>query len=312
MEIDPNSIAVCTTTFYPKWFMERDTVPSLLAKGDRGLAEHKIRGELAMQTATDVLRQGYQLILVDGAQGSDFQRAMAATDIPFIQEEGRGMSASRRQAFNEAYSRPDVQACVWIEPEKTDMVNHIPECVAPILSSDTEMVVPARKEQGWDSLPTYQGVSEMFGNRIFNEKLHRSGLLPEEEELDVYFGPRVYSAKESVRETMLELINRQYSFDKKNDDVHAAVNPGSYSEATFFPVAAALNEDLSVKSVPVNFKYPFDQKTLEEFPAFAEGENGYAQKRKRQLTGILTELVNYLRSIGKLSGKNRLNRKPTE
>lgn len=310
MEIDPQSIAVCTTTFYKDWFEGNADKYQLLRNEDQKLAEGKIRGDIALETAQSILRSGYQLILVDGAKGSAFQKELKRLGIPFMQEKGKGMSASRVQAFNEAFSRPKIQVCGWMEPEKACLVEEIDKCAAPILSGETQIVIPERQERGWGSLPGYQRDSERKGNEIYNDKLHRSGLLPKEESLDVYFGPRFYSAMEPFRDLMRQILNSQYSFDK-NDNIplHATVNPGAYSEATFFPIPAALNNGLAVKSVPVDFAYIGIQKRLEECPAFANGPNGYIKKRSVQQTGILTEHVNYLRSIGRLSGNNRLRRK---
>ncbi len=309
--MNPRQIAVCTTTFYPSWQPGFVDTEQLLKKGDRAVAESKIRGDLALETVHAILRKGYALALVDGANGSAFQQALTEQGIPFAEEAARGMSASRRQAFDMAYGDPNIQAVVWMEPEKVGMVEEIEHCAEPILCDKAAIVIPGRTEAGWGSLPTYQRDSEREGDRVFNDKLHRAGLLPKTEELDVYFGPRIYSAKEGCRAQLLDILHRRYSFTKRPEvPLHAVVNPGSYSEATFFPPVAALQEGLVVQSVPTNFVYPEQQRILEEHPPFAEGQNGYRTKRKAQLVGILTELVNYLRSIGRMTGDSRLERLP--
>lgn len=303
--MEAKEIAICTTTFYKQWFPGHADVQKLLA-GDRAAAEGKIRGDLALETVQAVLQKGYKLVLIDGAAGSAFQEELARLGIPFQQERARGMSASRVQAFDEAYGDPTVRAVVWMEPEKVGMVEDIEKCAQPVIDGKAAIVVPGRSDAGWNSLPSYQRESERNGDRVFNDKLHRTGLLPEEQELDMYFGPRVYSALREYRSQLIGILHRHYSFTKKDTvPLHAAVNPGAYSEATFFPPVAALHEGLPVQGVQTGFAYPEQQRLLEEHPAFAEGENGYRGKRRAQLTGILTELVYYLRSIGRISGDSK-------
>ena len=122
-------------------------------------------------------------------------------------------------------------------------------------------------------------------------------------------GPRILSATAAYRAQLQDILHRQYTFKKRADiPFHAVVNPGAYAEATFFPPIAALDVGLPVKGVATNFCYPEQQQLLEEHPPFAEGPSGYRTKRKAQLAGILTELVHYLKSIGRLKGSSRLEK----
>lgn len=304
-----SSIAVCTATFYPKWFPGNADHQELLECGDRALAESKIRGDLALETVQAILRKGYFLSLVDGAKGSAFQEELAKQEIAYHQEAARGMSASRIQAFDNAYDNAAVKAVHWIEPEKVLMVDEIEHVSQPLLEGNAAMIIPARASEGWNSLPNYQKSSEEKGNRVYNEKLRLAGLLSESELLDVYFGPRAFSAIDAYRDAMREILHQKFTFNKRADiPLHTAVNPGAYSEATFFPPIAALHRGLRVKSIDTRFVYPEKQRILEEHPAFALGQNGYAMKRSAQLVGILTEEVNYLRRIGRLRGQSRLER----
>ncbi len=306
----PSRIAVCTTTMYPKWVPGEADFDALLAAGDRAAAESKIRGDLALETAMAVQRAGYRLVLVDGAKDGVFQAELARRGIPFHQEAGRGMSASRRQAFTAAYEDPDTRAVVWMEPEKVGMVGEIGHSAEPVLDGSAAMVIPARTQAGWDSLPGYQRESEAQANTVFNDKLRRAGLLQEgEADLDLYFGNRVMSALGKLRGRLQEILGRRYAFEKRSAvPLHAAVNPGAYSEATFFPPVAALAEGLTVRSVDTAFAYPELQRRLEEHPGFADGDQGYRAKRRTQQVGILTEFVHYLRAIRPGSGgKSRLS-----
>ncbi len=291
-------IAVCTTTFYPKWHPGDTDVQQLIDSGDRATAESKIRGDLALELIEAVLRAGYHLVLVDGAKDSQFQQELTRRGIHFDQERQRGMSAARVQAFDAAYALEGVEAVVWTEPEKVRIVNYLETLTASVLAGNAAIVIPSRTEAGWESMPSYQRDSEQKANGVFNDKLHRAGLLPDDVMLDMYFGPRVYSALTEYREVMLRLLHQQYAFDRKETiPLHGTVDPSAYSQATFFPPVAALHERLPVQDVPVDFTYPASQRVLEEHQPFVEGQNGYGEKRKRQQVGILTELVHLLRTF---------------
>lgn len=303
--MDPrHSIAVCTTTFYPKWFGGTARVDELCVQGDRSIAESKVRGDLALETATAVLRAGYRLILINEG-GNEFQAELKRRGIPFIQSEA-GMSGKRRQAFQEAINDPAIDAYVWTEPEKVDLIASIPQMVEPILQDRAAIVVPQRIDM--ENYPAYQRQSEKKANAQFNQKLHTADLLPTEESLDMYIGPRAFSARAPFRSELFDILMRKYSLTGKNEKKHSKINPENYSNAIYFPVVAALNEGLPIASVPISFRYPDSQRLLEEYPAFVDGPGGYKEKRELQYGGILGELVYYLRYIGRLRKSETTNR----
>lgn len=107
------------------------------------------------------------------------------------------------------------------------------------------MVVPKRREKEFrETYPDYQVDFEKQSNRLWNNMLRKFGILTEDaEDLDVYFGPKIFRNTPEVREIFLaEYVyqnpNRSPEFDK-------AYRPDRYSNATFFPVIAALFEKLS-------------------------------------------------------------------
>ncbi len=59
--LNPRSIAVVTTTFYPTWYpgeVRGKTTPD------------KIRGDLALQTITEAKKRAHQLVVIDGTGAS--------------------------------------------------------------------------------------------------------------------------------------------------------------------------------------------------------------------------------------------------
>lgn len=56
--IDPKSIAVVTTTYYPNWYPGEARYPQIA---------DKLRGDLAIKSAQAAKEQGLQMIFVDGS-----------------------------------------------------------------------------------------------------------------------------------------------------------------------------------------------------------------------------------------------------
>lgn len=89
VELDPRSIAVVTTTFYPKWYSGEI--------GDHDLVD-KTRGDLAIKTLLKAQSKGFQYVVLD-ASNQEFQEELGRFGIRVLTERDKGMSASRRQAF---------------------------------------------------------------------------------------------------------------------------------------------------------------------------------------------------------------------
>src|SRR3989344_2598922 len=297
--MDAEHIAICTTTLYPEWFEGEANLEELLKSKDRACAESKIRGDLALQTMEAALRNKYKLIVIDSSGGA-FEGELRRRNIPFTTSTG-GMSEKRREAFTQALGDENIEALVWTEPEKVDLIRSVPSIIAPIEDESAAIVVPSRNET-YNNYPKYQTSSEIKANKQFNDKLHRAKLLAEDTNLDMFIGPRVFSARPKFRETIANILNRKYVLDSKKAQ-HGNTDPERYSDAIYFPVVAALDQHLPVTSVPIDFRYPDSQRTLEEHTPFIESAGGYREKRKSQYTGILAELVYYLRSIGKLGNE---------
>ena len=233
-------IAVCSTTWYPEWVPGKRDFEAILHSGDPRYVHSIVRGDIALETLSEVIRAGLTLCLVDGGEeGSAFQKALIERSIPFEQQEERGMGPSRRQAFNAALEREDSEAIVWLDPEKCDLVKEIEASAQPVLTGEAAMVVIERKQQGWDTLPGYQRESERKGNEIFCHNLHEASLLDYDRTMDVFFGGRVYSATQQYRQQMKKILNARYGFKNRNGTESEAIQPDTYSVPLFFPLLAA-------------------------------------------------------------------------
>ncbi len=252
LEVDPRSIAIATTTSYPKWYpgetQEHDVVD-------------KIRGDLAIQTIKEAKQKKYQVLVVDGGSSEAFKTELAGIETPFLPELERGMSPSRQQAFTETAKLEGVKVICWIEPEKVSVIRDcLPEAVLPILNDEADIVVPKRTDLSFKTYPDYQVKYEQRGNRLWNNILRARGLLAKDsEDLDVWFGPKFFRNNPEL----VKLFLNKYEFIKGKTDLHKIVKPELHPNAIFLPVVAALHKDFRVKSVDVPYIHPSQQTAIE-------------------------------------------------
>ncbi len=271
----PEKVAIATTTSYKNWPDD---------ESDR------IRGNLALQSIDNALARGFHVCIVDGGSSEAFHRELQQRKIVFENERERGMSASRRQVFTLAENQPGAEVICWMEPEKLSLLTDdlFAQAAEPILRGDADVIVPARTEESWQTYPTYQQDSEKRANTHLNGLLRTRGLLTsEEDDLDLFFGPRIYANRPEVR----ELFHRQFAKKEKitKSTLHKIVDPERYSDATFFPIANALQKGLRVESVSIEYRHPPKQ------TAFEEGNSDLDRKRDAQRRTIVTEMIHLLR-----------------
>jgi len=92
-QLNPHSIAIATTTFYPSWHVEETTD---LEDVD------KIRGDLFIKLAKETQKKGFQLAVVDGGSSDAFRKEVKAMGVDVTLQKEKGTSASRREAFVKA------------------------------------------------------------------------------------------------------------------------------------------------------------------------------------------------------------------
>jgi hypothetical protein len=286
INIDPKSLAVVTTTFYPKWY------PGERQKDDRIV--DKVRGDLALQMLREANLKGFQTVVVDGANNQPFKEALVQIGVTPKEETERGMSGSRRQGFREASQLPDVKVICWAEPEKVSITRDcLPQAVIPILKGEADIVVPKRTKEGMATLPDYQAEFETESNRLWNLRLRKEGLLQEDvEDLDVWFGPRFFKNDPEI----FKLFTDKYEFEKTDLDekglkYQKIINPESYPNATFFPVVAALNKGYKVVSVEVPYRHPAEQTAIEQDSA------EFRRKRQVQQRSILFANTSFIKML---------------
>ncbi len=256
--LKPESIAVVELTLYPSWY-----------PGDvRSIGDtDKVRGDLALESIAGGVTEGYHMVVADGGSSFAFQEELSAfPEISFVRRQEQGRGAGRRQGFKAASATPEVEAILRVEPEKVSVVGEfIPQIMRPILEGEADIVVPKRNpELHQRTYPTYQWESEVAANKRYNDLLHKTGLLPTDQFLDIFFGPVAFRNAPAV----LQLFLERYNFTLPTlTGIRRFVEPENWSDGYFFSVVKALHQGLKVASVEVDFKYPEKQKQNEETTA---------------------------------------------
>lgn len=280
-------IAVATTTFYKGWSSAEDAP----------MTEDQLRGNLAIRMLSTAKEMGYQLAVVDGGSSPEFIEALKKHDINISSQKEKGMSASRRQVFEEASVLNGVEVICWTEPEKILMIENLLQAAQPVLDGEADIVIPARTEEGFASYPPQQAYSEMRFRHFYNKILKLNGLIPENPEdlnkpegttgLDIAFGPRIFRNDPEIREFFMH----KYKL-KEGSKLTGKVKPESYSDATFFPIMLALVNKKIVKSVTVPYYIHPEEQTK-----FETGKKEYDKKREDQKYDIVKGAIELARLL---------------
>lgn len=133
-----------------------------------------------------------------------------------------------------------------------------------------------------------QAAFEFRANNQFNQILRNSGLLtPVHDNLDAWFGPRLFKNETEL----LDLFMRKYAYTSKDRALDKIVDPEKWPNAIFIPLVAALHEKKRVSSVPVEYRHPSEQTSIET------NNPAYQRLRAVQYRGIITSLIHYLRLL---------------
>lgn len=281
MSFDPKSIAVASSTYYPKWYT-----------GKLRSLKHtdKVRGDLAIEFVNKTKKSGYSMVIVDGGSTKTFLKTIKIEGVNVLRIKNTNRFTKRLKGVYKASKIEGVKAIILTEPEKVSLIEDcIPQIVTPILVNGADLVVPKRDQKLFkETYPDYMYESEVEGNTLYNEELRAHDLLStRHEDLDLFFGPRVFKNDKKL----LNLLFRRYkSSSLKSVFSGLLFEVDDYSSGLFFPVVNALKREKKVVSVTVPFKYPRLQKENE-----AKGNRElFILKRKYQRLTVLIELMHFL------------------
>jgi hypothetical protein len=278
--IDPHEIGIATATFYPGWYAG--------GIGDNPTAD-KIRGDIALATMGEAMEKGYQSVVVDGGSAAEFLDALKKTGVTVEPQKEKGMSASRRQAFEAVSGLEGVSVVSWTEPEKTSIVaDCIPYAVQPIINGDADIVIPTRDDAAFATYPEYQADFETTSNHLWNNILRRHGLIPNDApDLDVWIGPRFFRNDPNI----VRLFEDRYEFVADTVSGLKKDAPELWPDALFIPIVAALKSGCRVMGVNVPYRHPAAQ------TAFEQNSEEFRQKRASQQENILKTTIHFIRLL---------------
>lgn len=282
MSYYPSSIAFALITYYPNWY-----------RGKRKSIKDtdKIRGDIALEFIKEARKRNCHVVVVDGKSSQAFKKSLERVgEVIILKRTSAKRSPNKRLSILRASKIPGVKVIILTEAEKLSLVTDCLErIVEPIIKRNVSIVVPKREEKLFRRTYTsYMYESESEGNKIYNELLRTHGLLKkEEEDLDLFFGPRVFRNRPNITKLFLRkyhLTIGNTSLSKSHFDME------DYSNSIFFPVVDALKKKISVDSVTIPFRYPVLQKENED-----KGEREFfIEKRKIQKLSIIAELIHFL------------------
>ena len=278
---DPRSVAITVLTYFPKWY-----------QGNLQSIKHtdKIRGDLCLEFISKAVKNEYHVVVIDGKSSKTFQKELHKfSGIHIRKRLSAKRSPNRRMAFKIASEIPGVKVIISTEAEKTSLLDSVKELVLPILQNKADIVVPKREDMLFKrTYPLYMYESEVEGNKLYNQSLRLSKLLPDkEEDFDMFFGPRVFTNNPKT----LALFMKRADF--KIHHLHLPKNyfdPEEYSNASYFPIVQALKKKFRVMSITIPFEYPKLQKENEEIGDLQT----FIDKRKAQRLSILLDLMYFL------------------
>lgn len=285
-KFNPQTIAITLITHYPKWYAGK--VRSIKHSD-------KIRGDLALQTIRKALKDGYQMVVIDGSSSRSFRKQLTQTSNLYLKKRRSDKrSPNKRLGFKFASKLPDVKIIVATEPEKVSLIDYLPKIVEPILRNEAAIVVPRRKPKLFKATyPMFQYESEIEGNQFYNELLRQYRLLSSESpDLDLFFGPRAFANEPSVLALFMHkfrLVPKTSTFKQQYFD------PEEYSNTLYFPIVLALKKGLRVAQIEIPFHYPKLQKENEG----RQASELFLEKRRAQKLSLLLDLVLFLNFLKK-------------
>lgn len=286
---DATQIALCASTFYPKWYSGK--IQSL---------QHtdKVRGDLVIEFAQKGRALGCQVVFVDGGSAKEWMNEIAKiAGVLLTRKKYPKRSPNRRLAIKEGAKLPNVKVIVLTEPEKVSLVTDcLEDLTRPIFDGGADIVVAKRNEELFkQTFPSFYYESEIEANALYNEYLRSHNLLKDTEDLDIFFSPKAFANEPKVVGVFMKRFSLKLGgFIVPRD----AFDPEEISDTGMFPAVLALKKKLRVKSVEVPFKYPPLQRENEEIG----DREFFLAKRRAQRLGLLLDIIHLLAFLEKNPG----------
>ncbi len=264
MSANISKIVLCTSTYYPIVEITNELKGEELKKIKLANETSILRMQLALDTFRNVAKVGATCVLTDGGSNKEFfdeinkinseaNREVIRVIPETSAKEKMSMGESRRLAFFSVFGgtidewnsgkrdvsdKEGAEFCLWIEPEKADLVTqeNLEKILLTFTEQNAEIVVPARMQEGWETLPQKQAWIEKRANR-------EAAKIVGSQNLDLWFGPKVFSRAAA-----------RFFLESK----------GPRWEGLMEPVHRGIREGIAVVPASVNYKYDLRQKEMEE------------------------------------------------
>ena len=234
------------------------------------------------------------MIVGDGKSSRSFLKVISQIpNIIIFKSRSSKRFGRKKQIIKKASKLPGVKVIIITEPEKISIIDNIPFLSGSILNGLADIVIPKRENDLFENTyPKYQHQSEIEGNKLYNEILRTNGFLKDNNDLDLFFGPRVFLNQSNI----VSLFTKRFKLKiNKKAFLDSYFDIEDYSANLFFAIILALKKKLRIKSVEIPFSYPKIQKENEE--------NGsrkiFEEKRKFQKLTILIELLYFIAHLRK-------------
>lgn len=281
-ELDPLSLVAVTSTFYPDWYPGK-----LLDSIHTG----KVRGDAAIGTFISAKQHGFQMIVVDGGSCREFIEELEVHGIASQLQEEKGLGPARRQGLLAASQLSGAEFLYLLEPEKTSLVESMPDIAQTMRLENVDIAVPAREPTLFHhTYPDYQYGSESDGNGRINRFLHKKGITLDDQNFDWFFGPKVIR---NVPEVVALFMRKYEMIGEWPENLRGFSDPERYGNALWYPVFnALLDPNFKVITVEVPFEYPSIQKENEMRNAATD-----ILRRQSQKLGLLLAAREFYRFI---------------
>lgn len=282
----PEAVAIVLLTRYLGWY------PGELKNiGDTD----KVRGDLALESIRAGVETGYNLIISDAGSNQEFLGQLSGLPVTILDRQAGSRGVGRRQGFSAASRINGVEAIMRTEPEKVELIKEfVPNLMVSLINNEADIVVPKRNQELFKgSYPAYMYKSEVDAMEKYNKLLRRFRLLPQDEYLDLFFGPIAFRNTPEI----IELFMHKFEFTKYSEvGIRKYPQPDEFSDAQTFPILEALHKGFRVRSIEINFVYPQIQKENEESIEMGS-EVAFRDKRRGQKWGFLDEAIHFIRYL---------------
>jgi hypothetical protein len=247
----------------------------------------RARAEASRETFAALKQIDIPCVVCDGSFSNVVYRQELKNSAVIVVDEpiGSTMGSGRRLVMQKAFNELDADYVLWLEPEKTDLVKHIPSLVKHAHNTRTDILLVGRTSLR--SYPRYQQQTEGLINEAAAQICGLGG--------DSTFGPRLLSSQgvQPYLDHPLLLKHMEEQFAHNPD-----INPcKDLWDSIYIPAPYTLmkgDSPLSIAYHHVDFTYPIEQRKTEEY------DLPMAEKRYIQAITMVETLLVLSEMLGKI------------